>query len=243
MLSTLIILGLLIIHWYSSLFFQTVFLHRYASHNMFKLSPFMERVFYFGTFITQGSSFLNPRAYAILHKLHHKYSDQNDDPHSPVKASNVMKMMLHTFNIYKEIIQHPERYDHIQAGVKEWKALDKFADAWITRILFGAAFFFLYMSIAEYWWQFAFLPMHWLMGPIHGAIVNWCGHKYGYQNFDNGDNSKNTLPIDFLMMGELYQNNHHKFPTRLKFAAKKFEIDFGYLSVYFLKKFKIIKMA
>jgi len=32
------------------------------------------------------------------------------------------------------------------------------------------------------------------MGPIHGAIVNWAGHKYGYQNFDNGDRSRNTLP-------------------------------------------------
>ena len=54
------------------------------------------------------------------------------------------------------------------------------------------------------------------------------------------DNSKNSLPIDFLMMGELYQNNHHKKPNNLNFAEKWFELDIGYLTCFFLKKIKII---
>ena len=33
------------------------------------------------------------------------------------------------------------------------------------------------------------------------------------------DNSKNTLPVDFLMMGELYQNNHHKSPQKVNWGA------------------------
>ena len=64
-----------------------------------------------------------------------------------------------------------------------------------------------------------------MMGPIHGAIVNWCGHKYGYANFDNGDKSKNSTPFDFFMLGELFQNNHHKRPNNANFAAKWFEFD------------------
>ena len=63
------------------------------------------------------------------------------------------------------------------------------------------------------------------MGPVHGAIVNWAGHKYGYQNFDNGDQSRNTLPFDVLTMGELFQNNHHRYATSPNFAARWFEID------------------
>ena len=31
------------------------------------------------------------------------------------------------------------------------------------------------------------------MGAVHGAIVNWAGHKYGYQNFDNNGKSHNSL--------------------------------------------------
>ena len=63
------------------------------------------------------------------------------------------------------------------------------------------------------------------MGPIHGAIVNWCGHRYGYKNFDNGDQSRNTLILDFLTVGELFQNNHHKFGQSPNFAVRWFEID------------------
>ena len=34
-----------------------------------------------------------------------------------------------------------------------------------------------------HWAFFLLLPVHFLMGPFHGAIVNWAGHKYGYRNF------------------------------------------------------------
>ena len=34
-------------HWYLSLFAQTFFLHRYAAHQMFTMSKFWEKVFYF----------------------------------------------------------------------------------------------------------------------------------------------------------------------------------------------------
>ena len=66
------------------------------------------------------------------------------------------------------------------------------------------------------------------MGPIHGLIVNWCGHKYGYRNKETPDLSTNTLPIDLFLMGELYQNNHHGNPNDIKFAKRWWEIDFGY---------------
>ena len=29
----------------------------------------------------------------------------------------------------------------------------------------------------------------------------------------------------FLMLGELFQNNHHRAPGRLNFAARRFEFD------------------
>ena len=63
------------------------------------------------------------------------------------------------------------------------------------------------------------------MGPIHGAIVNWGGHKYGYRNFDTNDRSRNALPFDVVTLGELFQNNHHKFVTSPNFAFRRFEID------------------
>jgi stearoyl-CoA desaturase (delta-9 desaturase) len=87
----------------------------------------------------------------------------------------------------------------------------------------------------------AFLPVHFFMGPVHGAIVNWCGHKYGYTNFDNGDRSKNTLIWDLLLMGELYQNNHHKFPNRQNLAFRWFEFDPVYPIIKLLNLLRVIR--
>jgi stearoyl-CoA desaturase (delta-9 desaturase) len=63
------------------------------------------------------------------------------------------------------------------------------------------------------------------MGPIHGAIVNWCGHRYGYRNFESNDVSRNTLVFDFLTLGELFQNNHHERAMSPNFGVRWFEID------------------
>jgi stearoyl-CoA desaturase (delta-9 desaturase) len=84
-----------------------------------------------------------------------------------------------------------------------------------------------------------------MMGPIHGAIVNWCGHKYGYRNFETtqSDKSRNTLIFDFVTMGELFQNNHHKFGMSPNFAARKFEIDPTYPVIKLLAWLKIVDLG
>jgi stearoyl-CoA desaturase (delta-9 desaturase) len=91
--------------------------------------------------------------------------------------------------------------------------------------------------------MYLLLPIHFLMGPVHGAIVNWAGHKYGYRNFNENDYSKNTLVFDFLMLGELFQNNHHHAGARANFAAKWWEIDPVYPIIILLDKVKIIRLV
>src|ERR1700738_1977805 len=79
-------------HWQLSVFFQTFFLHRYGAHRMFTMSKGWERFFYLCTYVAQGSSFLSPRGYAILHRMHHAYSDTPQDPHSPTNYKDVATM-------------------------------------------------------------------------------------------------------------------------------------------------------
>jgi stearoyl-CoA desaturase (delta-9 desaturase) len=81
------------------------------------------------------------------------------------------------------------------------------------------------------------------MGPIHGAIVNWCGHKYGYRNFDTRDLSRNTLPFDFLTLGELFQNNHHKAGMAPNFAVRWFEVDPAYLVIRTLAAMGVVQFT
>src|SRR3954463_6641651 len=87
-------------HWFLSLFFHTFFLHRYASHQMYTTSKTWEKIFYFLTWFTQGSSFLVPRAYGVMHRMHHEYSDTEKDPHSPHFFKDVWHMMWYTSKIF-----------------------------------------------------------------------------------------------------------------------------------------------
>lgn len=193
---------------------------------MFTTSPFWERTFYLMAYAFQGSSFLSPRAYALMHRAHHAYSDTEKDPHSPHFFTDVFQLMKATAITFRDYLQrtrHTER--KFEGYYPEWPLLDRIGSSILSRLSFGALYTYFYVVFAAHWWLFLLLPIHFLMGPLHGAIVNWCGHKYGYQNYDNQDKSKNTTPFDFLMLGELFQNNHHRHPNSANFGKKWFEID------------------
>ena len=131
----------------------------------------------------------------------------------------------------------------MRAVIRSGKTLDRIGNLWSVRIAFGAAYTLFYAAFAPSVFYFALLPFHFVMGPIHGAIVNWCGHKYGYRNFDTHDLSRNTLPFDFLTLGELFQNNHHKAGMAPNFAVRWFEIDPAYLVIRTLAAMGIVQFA
>jgi stearoyl-CoA desaturase (delta-9 desaturase) len=227
-------------HWALSLFCQTFFLHRYGSHRMFTMSKGWERFFYFLTFLTQGSSFLIPRGYAILHRMHHAYSDTPKDPHSP-NNGGFFKMMATTWTIYHGLVRYQREPEaRFEGGYPEWKALDKIGQSYITATAFGVGYGVFYIAFATSPWMYALVPIHIFMGVIHGGIVNWCGHRYGYRNFDSDDDSKNMLIFDFLTGGELFQNNHHKYGQSPNFAVRWFEIDPSFQVMRVLAWFGII---
>ena len=237
------ILIFFVLHWQLCVLMQSFYQHRYAAHRQFTMSKGWERFFYLLTYLTQGSSFLVPRGYAVLHRMHHAYSDTPKDPHSPNNHSGVAAMMWATRQTYHglshRLVEPEPKFD---GGYPEWKALDRLGQSWVMRLVWIAAYSAFYLAFAKHAWQFALLPFHWVMGPIHGAIVNWCGHRYGYKNFDNGDDSRNTLPFDFVTMGELFQNNHHKFGQSPNFAVRWFEIDPCYQVMRVLNALVIIDM-
>ena len=215
-------------HWLLSVLFQSMFQHRYAAHRMYDMGPRAEKVMHFLCWAVQGSSYLSPRGYAILHREHHAFSDTERDPHAPGFYGNALTMMWKTKKRYDDYAHYrAEPEARFLGGYPEWKLIDQtLGQSWAMRILWGVLYTSFYAAFATHWWQIAFmLPFHFVMGPVHGAIVNWCGHKYGYSSFDNGDKSRNTLAFDFVTMGELFQNNHHKFPASPNFAAKWFELD------------------
>ena len=232
-------------HWYLSLFFQTFFLHRYASHKAFTMSPFVEKVFFVLTWIFQGSNYLSPFGYGTMHRMHHAFADTEDDPHSPKYDETIWNMMWKTKTIYHALANGDMKVDkRFTDGVPQWPAFDKFARSWQSRLFWGLCYVAFYAAFATSWWLWLLLPVHFLMSPIHGAIINWFAHKYGYRNFEVGDTSRNFLPVDLLMMGESYHNNHHKNGSRANFGGIRWhELDPTYLVIVVLDKLRIIRIV
>lgn len=232
----------IVCHWYFSLFVQSFFHHRYVAHQMFKMSPFFERVFYVLAFISLGSSYMSPRAYGIMHRMHHSFADTENDPHSPKYESNIIKLMMKTIDRFTDILENREDVDpKFTKNLPHWDGFDRFASSYYVKIAWGGVYTLFYVYFATAWWQFLFLPMHYLMGPIHGVIVNWFAHKIGYRNFKTKDTSKNLMPFDIFMLGEGYHNNHHYYSGSPNFAKKWYEIDPIYPIIKLFYTLRIIR--
>ncbi|SFW65119.1 acyl-CoA desaturase [Chitinophaga sancti] len=238
----MVILIFFISIWYLSLFSQTFFQHRYAAHGAFTMNKSWEKFFFIVTYVTQGSSYMSPKAYGIMHRLHHAHTDTPLDPHSPSNSSNIFTMMWHTRTVYQHILhQKMEVDERYSKNLPVWDGFDRFANGAFSRLLWVGLYILFFVVFATSPWQYLLLPIIISTGAFHGAIVNWFAHKYGYINFKLKNTSMNLLFVDVLMLGESYHNNHHKHPASINFGRRWFEIDPVYYIIRFLLYLNVIK--
>lgn len=212
--------------WYASLFSQTFFQHRYAAHGAFSMSKGWERFFFIVAYLTQGSSYMSPRAYAIMHRLHHAHTDTEKDPHSPSYSANIFSMMWRTRGFYRDIVNGTMKVEErFLKNLPEWDSFDKFANSTLSRTIWCALYVLFFVLVGASPWLYLLLPVVFAMGAFHGAVINWFAHKYGYINFKLKNTSMNLFFIDVLMLGESYHNNHHKYPSAINFGRRWHEID------------------
>lgn len=216
-----------VIHWYSSLFCQSFFMHRYSAHRICTMSPFWEKFFFVASWITQGASYISPYTYGIMHRLHHVYTDKPKDPHSPSNSSGLLKMMLDTRNNYQDIYQEKVEIEQkYKNNLPEWHSFDRFAHNWVSRLLWMAIYVTFWAFFATEWWHWLFLGGTLMIGTMQGAMVNYFAHIVGYRNFKLDNTSYNLFPFfDLFLWGEAYHNNHHKYAGRPNNAIKWFEWD------------------
>ncbi len=231
--------------WYISLFSQTFFQHRYAAHGAFKMKKGWERFFFILAYISQGSSYMSPRAYAIMHRLHHAYTDTEKDPHSPSFSKNIFTMMWRTRNIYSDIFN--DRGEAVEQrftkNVPVWSGFDKWANSAYSRIIWVGLYVTFFVLYAKSPWLYLLLPIVITMGAFHGAVINWFAHKYGYKNYILKNTSENLFSVDFLMLGESYHNNHHKYPSAINFGKRWHEIDPIYPVIRLFAWMRIIEIS
>lgn len=237
------ILVFFICHWYFSLFTLSFLQHRYASHAVFSMSRGWERFFYLLTYIAQGSAYVSPRTFAILHRMHHAYTDTEKDPHSPLFHKNMFTLMWYTrafsTSIFNGSFTPEERFTK---NLPDWRALDVWAHSTLSRVLWMVVYVTIYVLFAPSAWWFLLLPFHILNVPFHAIVINYFAHKVGAIHFKMKNQSRNLWPFDIIMLGEAYHNNHHKHPSAVNFGRRWYQIDPIYPVILFLNWLKIIRI-
>ncbi|MCB0337512.1 MAG: acyl-CoA desaturase [Bdellovibrionales bacterium] len=208
--------------------------HRYFSHRSFKTSRLFQFLLgYLGT----SSAQKGPIWWASHHRHHHRHSDTEEDMHSPIVYgiyyAHVGWVMSSQFTdsrpeLVKDLLQYPEI---------RW--LDKYNLVPPTTLAF--AVFFLGVFLNAFWpslgtngWQM--LTWGFFISTVllyHGTFcINSFCHLIGNKRFKTTDESRNSLLLALITLGEGWHNNHHRYPGSERQGMYWWEID---ISHYIIK--------
>jgi fatty-acid desaturase len=208
--------------------------HRLLSHRCFETSKWFRRLLsLIGTLAMQNG----PISWVAIHRFHHKYAEQEFDPHSPSHGLS----WAHFFWTF---------YDHpvLSARTRMKIARDVQTDPFIRFCEEKFLFVNLVAALA------AFLTGAWIGGLWRGIgfltwiicaravflwhvtfLTNSIGHKLGYRNFDTRDDSRNVYLLGIMALGDGWHNNHHAFPHNAAHGLRWFEIDITYRLIQILE--------
>ena len=223
--------------WYGAAFFQSTFLHRYATHKSFELSPVMKRLFGIFAYLFLGASYMAAMVYASMHTQHHIHTDKKDDPHSPKNENNIIKfmwMMYKSFNKHFEALIPP--LFPLQFKNPLW--WERLLSCLPVKLIWVALYLWTYYTLSGSITLTLILTLITsLQGPIQGFLVNWFGH--------GGKIAKpqNIFKIDLLLMGEAYHENHHADQKSVNFSKNKVGIDISYVILRIFSGLKLVRMS
>lgn len=224
------------------MFAITGFYHRYFSHRTFETSRTVQFVMgVIGNSCVQRS----PAWWASHHRHHHKYSDQEQDNHSPVQQGFLWSHLGWIFS-FSNI---PTRSDIVPdlLAFREMRFLDRFD--WVVPVLFGVGMFVTGNILGEIFpglhtngpqllfWGF-FLSTVLL---FHGTFfINSLAHVWGVKRYETGDTSRNNFWLALITLGEGWHNNHHYYPNAARQGFFWYEIDISYYLLRLMALFGLI---
>lgn len=213
--------------YYLRAFGLTAGYHRYFSHRAFKTS----RAFQFLlAAVGNAAAQMGPLWWAAHHRHHHGAVEKPEDVHSPVRHGFLWAHMGWILSGRFRRTDMDRVPDWGRFG--ELRFLDRYY------LLAPLAF-----AVALYLWGEgldALAPSLGTSGPqmvvwaffvstvllYHTTFaINSVAHVLGRRRFDTPDNSRNSLILSLLTMGEGWHNNHHQYPSSERQGIAWWEID------------------
>lgn len=215
----------------------TLFLHRGQAHKSLVFNPILSHFMRFWLWMTTG---MVTKEWVAVHRLHHRYCDEEKDPHSPVHYGLLNVLFKGAF-LYNKAARDRVMVDTYGRGTPDdWlerNVYSKYSFVGVLVLLCINIILFGVIGIGLWICQVAWIPF-WAAG-----VVNGVGHSWGYRNGDTREESRNVVPIDVLVGGELLHNNHHLDPSNPKLSLKWFEFDIGWMYINILKWFRLVEVS
>jgi stearoyl-CoA desaturase (delta-9 desaturase) len=199
--------------------------HRGLTHGAVAFPPFVRRVIVsLGNWVTG----IDPKAWVTMHRRHHLHSDTALDPHSPKNVGlwGIPREQLRSYDaVLNALRAHDPETEAVAPDVElSWPIR---SGAWwapyVLHVVVGVA-----LAVVGFWPVGAAYIAGMFSHSAQGAIINALGHAHGGRNFDLDDNSRNNALAAWLILGEGYQNNHHRHPASARFSYRRSEVDLGY---------------
>ena len=224
------------------MFAITGFYHRYFSHRTFSTSRWAQFLF---ALIGNSSLQRGPLWWAAHHRQHHRYADQQTDPHSPHQHgfwwSHVLwitsrQHFATDLNAVQDLARFPEL-----------RLLNRFD--FLVPSLFAAALYTLGSTLETH------IPHLETNGPqlliwgffistialFHATCtINSLAHQFGSRRYPTDEHSRNNGWLALLTFGEGWHNNHHYCPGACRQGFFWWEIDLTYYGLKALSWLGII---
>lgn len=218
-----------LISYFVRMFAITGFYHRYFSHRSFKTSRIMQFVF---AVLGASAAQRGPLWWSARHRIHHKYSDQPEDPHSPAQHGFLTShfgwfMKENNFITDKQPISDLLKYPELI-----------FLNRYDVVVPLIYALFLYFLGGMQYVVWGYFISTVFLYHATF--LINSLAHTHGKQKFETNDSSRNNWFLALITLGEGWHNNHHYWPSSVRQGFRFWELDITYLLLKLLNKLGLI---
>ena len=214
----------------------TLYLHRGQAHKGIEFNFIVEHFMRFWLWLTTG---MVTKQWVAVHRKHHRYSDQEGDPHSP-HVYGIWNVLFKGAFLYHEASKDKDMVDTYGVGTPtDWLE----HNVYTPHSRLGISILFLF-NIALFGWVGALIwgiQMLWI--PFWAAgVINGIGHWWGYINGSTKDHSRNISPFGIIIGGEELHNNHHLEPANPRLSRRWFELDMGWIYIQLFRTLGLLKL-